>query len=182
MESKIKATEEQRAYAWLLDWGMKIGLLALVVTFGLYLAGVMKPYVPVEALTSGAWKLRLHGTAAAHGADAGKAGHGAEAAKGAAAGPAAEARAPEKATEHQGSEGYLEKFKVPTGWGWISLIGYGDFVNFIGIAFLAGVTVACYLRVIPILFARKDTIYGVIAALEVVVLTLAASGLLKAGH
>ena len=52
MESKIKATEEQRAYAWLLDWGMKIGLAMLVVTFALYLTGAMKPYVPVADLVA----------------------------------------------------------------------------------------------------------------------------------
>jgi hypothetical protein len=55
-------------------------------------------------------------------------------------------------------------------------------VNFLGIAFLAGVTIVCYLRIAPILFAKKDPIYGVIALLEVIVLTLAASGLLKGGH
>ena len=67
MESKIKATEEQRAYAWLLDWGMKIGLAVLVVSFAMYLAGVVKPYVPVENLVSGDWRLPIHGHV--HGAD-----------------------------------------------------------------------------------------------------------------
>jgi hypothetical protein len=176
MESKIKATEEQRAYAWLLDWGMKIGLVMLIITFGMYLAGVMKPYVPVEDLVSGGWSLRLHGTAkAAHGTEAAKAGHGAEAPKEAAA-PAAPAK------QEKDAEGYLEKFHIQPGWWWLGQIGKGDFANFIGIAFLAGVTIVCYMRILPILTAKKDWIYSVFALLEILVLSLAASGLLKSGH
>ena len=143
MESKIKATEEQRAYAWLLDWGMKIGLLMLVVTFGMYLAGVMKPYVPVADLVAGDWALPVHGK--------------------------------------EGQPGYLEKQHIHPGWWWLSQLHKGDFVNFLGIAFLAGVTIVCYIRILPILFAKKDRIYGVIALVEVLVLSLAASGLLRSG-
>ena len=54
-------------------------------------------------------------------------------------------------------------------------------MNFLGIAFLAGVTIVCYLRILPILFAKKDRIYALIALLEVLVLSLAASGLLSSG-
>ena len=37
MDSKLKATEEQAAYAKILDLGMKIGLLALIITFLLFI-------------------------------------------------------------------------------------------------------------------------------------------------
>jgi hypothetical protein len=143
MESKVKGTEEQVAYAWLLDWGMKIGLAMLVVTFAMYLAGVMKPYVPVENLVNGDWKLPIHGK--------------------------------------EGAPGYLEKENIKAGWWWLTQIGKGDFANFLGIAFLAGVTIVCYLRILPILLAKKDRIYALIALLEVLVLSLAASGLLRSG-
>ncbi|MBI4687545.1 MAG: hypothetical protein HY756_07165 [Nitrospirae bacterium] len=76
---------------------------------------------------------------------------------------------------------YLEATHSPHGWGWLAMIGKGDFLNFIGIAFLAGVTVICYLAIIPILFKKKDTVYGIIAIVEVLVLVLAASGILKSG-
>ena len=61
------------------------------------------------------------------------------------------------------------------------MLGKGDFLNFVGIAFLAGVTIPCYIRIIPILFAKKDTTYAILAIVEVLVLALAASGILKAG-
>ncbi|BCB96862.1 hypothetical protein JZK55_17840 [Dissulfurispira thermophila] len=76
---------------------------------------------------------------------------------------------------------YLEAAHIPYGWGWLGMIGKGDFLNFIGIAFLAGVTIFCYLAVIPIFFRKKDTVYGIIAIIEVLVLVLAASGILKSG-
>ncbi len=134
--SELKATEEQLVYANLLDKGMKIGLLMLIITFTLYLSGIMKPYIPVDQLPN-YWGMSVHD--------------------------------------------YLEHADVPAGWGWLGMVGKGDFVNFIGIAFLAGVSIICYIRIIPILFRKKDTVFAVIAILEVVVLVLAASGLLKTG-
>jgi hypothetical protein len=77
---------------------------------------------------------------------------------------------------------YLKAADVHTGWSWLHLVGKGDFLNFIGIAFLSAVTIVCYLRILPILFKNKDTVYAVIAVLEVLVLVLAASGILVVGH
>ena len=51
----------------------------------------------------------------------------------------------------------------------------------VGIAILAGLTIVCYLAIIPTLMRKKDTAYLVIAVVEVLVLTLAASGILKGG-
>ncbi|HWR89112.1 MAG TPA: hypothetical protein VN260_02535 [Dissulfurispiraceae bacterium] len=136
MEQKKGATEEQRAYSVLLDWGMKAGLLMLVISFAIYMSGILTPHVPVEKLPD-YWGLSVHT--------------------------------------------YLERADVHPGWAWVGLVGKGDFLNFVGIAFLAGVTILCYARIIPIFFKKGDRIYGIIAAIEVLVLALAASGLLKAG-
>ena len=76
---------------------------------------------------------------------------------------------------------YLKATGIHPGWAWLGMLGKGDFLNFIGIAFLAGVTILCYLRIMPLLLKKKDTIYAVLAVVEVLVLTLAASGVLKAG-
>ncbi len=134
--SNKKATEEQLAYADLLDKGMKIGLLLLIVTFVIYLTGILQPYIAVSELPQ-YWQLSVHD--------------------------------------------YLEHARVAPGWAWLGLVGKGDFLNFIGIAFLSGVTIICYGRIVPILWRKGDTVFAVIAILEVAVLVLAASGLLKAG-
>ena len=76
---------------------------------------------------------------------------------------------------------YLEAARVPTGWGWVRLLNQGDFLNFIGIVLLAGLSIVCYLRTIPSLFRKGDTIMAAIATVEVLVLLLAASGLVGAG-
>lgn len=76
---------------------------------------------------------------------------------------------------------YLAATGIHSGWSWIFMLGKGDFLNFVGIAFLSGVTIACYLAIIPIFFRKKDRIYAWLAVTEVLVLALAASGVLKSG-
>jgi hypothetical protein len=134
---KEYATEEQLLYARILDKGMKIGLAILVVTFGLYVFGILQPHVPVNDLPK-YWSMSVHE--------------------------------------------YLEATDLGTGWSWLGNLGEGDLLNFVGIAFLAGVTIICYLAIVPSLMRKKDTPYVVLALVEVAVLVLAASGILKAGH
>ncbi len=77
---------------------------------------------------------------------------------------------------------YLECSNIRSGWSWVGMLKYGDFLNFIGIAILAGATIICYLSIIPILVKNKDRVYAVLAFLEVLILGLAASGILRVGH
>ena len=134
--SKLQATEEQLAYAKLLDLGMKVGLLTLIATFFIYVVGIFSPHIPVGDLPK-YWAMPV--------------------------------------------KDYLLAADIHTGWTWLSEVDKGDFLNFIPIVFLAGVTILCYIRIIPILFRKKDTIYAVLAIVEVLVLVLAASGVLKSG-
>ncbi|HEY4774631.1 MAG TPA: hypothetical protein VIH40_07410 [Xanthobacteraceae bacterium] len=71
---------------------------------------------------------------------------------------------------------------VGTGWGWLAMVGHGDYMNFLGIAFLSSLTIVCYLRLLPLTLRRKDFTFASILAIEIVVLVLAASGLLAVGH
>jgi hypothetical protein len=80
------------------------------------------------------------------------------------------------------AEQYSSLVGVGTGWGWIKLIHYGDYMNFLGIAFLASVTAACYLRLLPISVRGKDYSFSTMLLLEILVLFLAATGLLAFGH
>ena len=77
---------------------------------------------------------------------------------------------------------YLKHLHIGTGWSWVGMMQYGDFINFIGVAVLAGVSIICYLAIVPLLLKNNDKVYAVIAILEVLVLSLAASGILKVGH
>jgi hypothetical protein len=74
---------------------------------------------------------------------------------------------------------FLETTGAPKGWGWINLVGYGDYFNFVGIAIFASVSIACYLRVLPALIGNRDRVYASIALVQILVLLLAASGLLN---
>lgn len=77
---------------------------------------------------------------------------------------------------------YLHHAKIKGGWNWVTMLGYSDFLNFIGIAILAGVTIICYAAIVPILCKTKDWAYAIFAVLEILILGLAASGLLAVGH
>jgi len=81
----------------------------------------------------------------------------------------------------QSSHHYLEAAKIHAGWVWVGKIGYGDFLIYVPVAILAGVTIVCYIGVIFKFLKSKENILVVIAILEVLVLMAAASGLLKSG-
>jgi membrane protein YdbS with pleckstrin-like domain len=67
------------------------------------------------------------------------------------------------------------------GWNWVGQLNKGDFLNYIGIALLALLTVVCYLVLLPGYIRRKDWIYTSFCIAEVVVLLLAASGIFGSG-
>lgn len=128
--------DEQLAYARLLDVGMKIGLLLVVVTFALYVLGVVTPHLAVTDLPR-YWGLPV--------------------------------------------KKYLAATGIHAGWGWLYMLGKGDFLNFTGIAFLSSVTIACYVAIAPMFFRKGERVYGWLSVVEVLVLALAASGLLGSG-
>jgi len=134
--TSLQATPEQLLYAKLLEMGMYIGLLILLITFGLYAFGVMDPYIPLDKISE-YWSMNVND--------------------------------------------YLHHANIKAGWAWTGMLKYGDFVNFIGIAILAGVTIMCYAAIVPTLLKNKDTVYAVLAILEVIILSVAASGILGVG-
>lgn len=133
----MKPQAEAMRYAFLLDWGARIGLLALVLSFAAYVFGVLTPHVPLEHLPS-VWNLPV-------------------------------------AT-------YLQRTATPTGWGWLALAHKGDLSNLIGISLLAGCSLPPLLGLIPLYLKRRDYVYAGFCALIVLVLVLAASGILTGGH
>jgi len=133
----LKATPEQLLYAKILEKGMYLGLLILLITFGLYAFGIIDPYIPLDKISK-YWAYNVHE--------------------------------------------YLEHAGIKDGWAWLGMLKYGDFLNFIGVVILSGVTIICYAAIVPTLLKNKDRIYAVIAILEVIILSAAASGILAVGH
>ena len=77
---------------------------------------------------------------------------------------------------------YLQKTGTPTGWGWLAMLGKGDLFNLVGIALLAACSIPPLLGLIPLYLTHKDYIYVGICVVIIVVLVLAASGILTGGH
>jgi len=144
-QAEGQADADQLLYADVLAKGMYLGLGILLVTFVLYMTGLIQPGIPIEELPR-LWTLSV-----------------------------------DEYLETVNHE-FLHQPEVINGWGWLALLSMGDYLNFIGIALLSAVTIVCYVRILPGLFRKKDWIYATIAVLEVLVLTLAASGLVSVGH
>jgi hypothetical protein len=132
----VKASGEQLTYAAILNKGMIVGILILLVTYIIYVSGILPTFIPVEDVPK-LWSKSV--------------------------------------------KVFTHELGAPTGWSWLRLIGKGDYLNFIGIVILAAVSIVCYLAVLPGLIRKKDTPLVVIVILEVAVLVLAASGILKSG-
>jgi hypothetical protein len=147
MENKkvMAASEEQMLYAAWLEKGMLIGLVLLVISFALYVFGVIKPVIPLDELAN-YWKLPVKEYLAAV------------------------------------NSNFLHMEHAPTGWAWLKLIGKGDFLNFLPVAILAGITMLCYAVIVPVFLRKGEKAYMIMAIVEVLILALAASGVLKAGH
>lgn len=77
---------------------------------------------------------------------------------------------------------YLQATGQATGWGWLSQVQRGDVLNLVGIALLATCSLPCLLRVAPIYARGRDRAFVALCLLEVLVLILAASGIISGGH
>ncbi len=76
---------------------------------------------------------------------------------------------------------YLAQTGIHAGWAWLGNLGKGDMLNFLPIAFLSLLTIVCYAAILPGLIRKKDTAYVVLCIVEILVLVVAASGLLGSG-
>jgi hypothetical protein len=133
---EVAPPREQLVYANLMVLGVWIGIFVLLVTYTIYLVGILPSHVPVEEIPR-YWD--------------------------------------------RGVSEYMAATDSPAGWGWIHLLGRGDFLNYLGFAALALTTGVCYL-VLGVRLGRSGSrLLATVALLEVVVLGLAASGLLGGG-
>lgn len=137
-------SEEQRRYAGILAAGMYAGLGLLLLTFALYLSGIIHPAVPIARLPH-YWTMNVEEYLTAINAE------------------------------------YLQRAHDLTGWWWLTALTQGDYLNFLGIALLSGVTIVCFLGIIPTLLRKGDPVYAIMAAVEALILVLAASGIFAVG-
>jgi hypothetical protein len=77
---------------------------------------------------------------------------------------------------------YLARTGAPVGWGWLRLLPYADYLSLGCVALIAAVTLVCYLAVLPILLKLEERVQAALVAAQIIVLLVAASGALAAGH
>lgn len=65
---------------------------------------------------------------------------------------------------------YVAATGAPTGWGWLALLGKGEYLNFVGVAALAAISIVCYARIVPVL----PRLHAALAVIQIAVLLAAA--------
>lgn len=134
---KMYVPKEQIAYAKLVGLGSNIGIAVLVITFLVYIFGLVPGLVTPEQ-TAANW--------------------------------------------HLSTSEYLQATNSPSGWAWLGMLNYGNFLSLLGCAWLGILTIIAYLVfLVPAYFKQKDVPFFTIAVVEVIVLVLAASGILGSG-
>jgi hypothetical protein len=83
---------------------------------------------------------------------------------------------------HLPSSDFLELARLEAGWGWTARLRHADILTLLGIVTLAFCSVPCLLAVMPIYWRSRQRMLFAICGLEVVVITMAASGFLAGGH
>ena len=127
---------EQVIYANILILGVWCGILILLVTFGLYVFGVLTPHVPIEE-TPTHWGL--------------------------------------------GVDDYAHATGWPNGWSWTAMLGKGDILTYVGFILLALLSILGYMFLLITYVRERSRLFSIICLLEILVLGLAASGLLGSG-
>jgi hypothetical protein len=79
----------------------------------------------------------------------------------------------------QDVQSYLAEHGIGTGWNWIHLLLYGDFINYIGIIIFTGITIICYVSIVPLLLRKREWVIVAIVLAEVALLITVSSGLLN---
>lgn len=132
----LKPSQDQIIYANLLVIGVWLGIFTLLITYGIYVTGILSAHVDLTYIPQ-VWG--------------------------------------------KGVDEYLHLTHSPHGWGWVALLGKGDFLNYLGFALLGLMTVICFLVLLRGYIRDKNWKFATIALLEILVLSLAASGILGSG-
>ena len=77
---------------------------------------------------------------------------------------------------------YLARTHAPVGWDWLRLLPDADYLSLGCVALIASVTSVCYLAVLPMLVKLEERVQAALVAAQLIVLLVAASGALAAGH
>jgi hypothetical protein len=86
---------------------------------------------------------------------------------------------------HLSAANLQAKLNLPCGWGCFTSpagILHGDIVSYISVIFLSLATLVCLASALTVFVSEKKHLYSVIATLQVLVLLVAASGIMSGGR
>jgi len=74
---------------------------------------------------------------------------------------------------------YVAATGAPTGAGWLRMLGKGDYLNLLGLSVFALLALVCYARLVPLFLRDGRRVQALFAALQVLVILVAALGVLS---
>lgn len=83
---------------------------------------------------------------------------------------------------HLRTADYIAQTGTPTGWEWVRELPAADMLSMGSIVVLSTVVIFGFLRTLPVFARRKNAAFVAIALGQIVVLILAATGVLTGGH
>ena len=76
----------------------------------------------------------------------------------------------------------MREAHAPGGWSWLHYVRYGDYLNVLGISLFALLSLVCTARMIPAFARRGERAQAILAALQVLVLLVAALNIFPGTH
>ena len=74
---------------------------------------------------------------------------------------------------------YVAATGAPTGAGWLRMLAKGDYLNLLGLGVFALLALVCYARLVPLFLRDGRRVQALFAALQVLVILVAAVGVLS---
>ena len=74
---------------------------------------------------------------------------------------------------------YVALTGAPTGAGWLRMLAKGDYLNLLGLGVFALLALVCYARMVPLFLRQGRRLQALFAALQVLVILVAATGVLS---
>ena len=75
-----------------------------------------------------------------------------------------------------GLDVFVREHNAPTGWQWLTMLGYSDMLSLGALVLMGGVIFTAYLMVVPVLVRRRDMLYLALVCAQLALFIVAGLG------
>ena len=82
----------------------------------------------------------------------------------------------------EGVDAYISSQNLPTGWGWLRLLGYSDMLTLGALIWFVLTIVVAFLLMVPVLIRHGERLYLLLVVLQILIFILAGGNFITVGH